>query len=202
MSLRGKSNGKSIFRKTAIIFVLVTLVPIAILGMRSHHIYYDQLDLMVQSGVISPEAADDQAYQIEIQSITYGGYGLVIALILGYFFASSLVRPIRALQEGARRIGDGDLDFRVETDTDDELADLASTINQMAESLQAREAEIDPPQPRPVDPLRRRPHHGGVPGAERPSGQRPGTKPWRSPVPRPAASCLSRERQTGAGRLP
>ncbi len=132
----------SIFRKTAIIFVIVTLVPVAILGLRSHHIFIDNLNSMVNGGLITQQDADTQTRSMEAQALIYCGYGLVVALILGYFFASSLVKPIRTLQLGARKIGDGNLDYRVETDTDDELSDLAVTINQMAASLQARQEEI------------------------------------------------------------
>jgi len=136
-------RSRSIFRKTAIIFVIITLVPVSIMAMRSRHIYAEQLNRMVDAGVLSQPEANDQLRDMEVQSITYGGYGLVIALILGYFFASSLVQPIRTLQEGARKIGNGNLDHRVETDTEDELEDLATTINQMAESLQTREEKIN-----------------------------------------------------------
>jgi signal transduction histidine kinase len=143
VSLYGKRlRGRSIFRKTAIIFVIVSLAPVTILGLRSHHIYADQLNLMVDTGVLTRQEADGQVRDMEVQAVTYGGYGLVIALILGYFFASSLVQPIRTLQQGARKIGDGNLEHRVETDTEDELEELATTINQMAESLQTREIEV------------------------------------------------------------
>ncbi len=133
----------SIFRKTAIIFVVVSLVPVAILALRSHHIFVDHLNAMVKGGLITKEEADNQVRDLETQAIAYCGYGLVIALIFGYFFAGSIVKPIRSLQQGASKIGGGNLDYRVETDTEDELEELAAAINQMAESLQTREAEIE-----------------------------------------------------------
>jgi len=49
-----------------------------------------------------------------------------------------LTRPIRSLQTTSERLGHGDLDARVETSVtnrDDELGDLARTINQMADRL-------------------------------------------------------------------
>ncbi|MHB8858677.1 MAG: GAF domain-containing sensor histidine kinase [Thermoleophilia bacterium] len=143
MAITVKRRHTSIFRKTAIIFVVVSLVPVAILGLRSHHIFVEHLDKMVKGGLITSEQADTQVRDLETQAVVYCGYGLVIALILGYFFAGSLVKPIRTLQQGARKIGDGNLDHRVETDTEDELEELATTINQMAQSLQTREAEIE-----------------------------------------------------------
>ena len=134
---------RSIFRKTAVIFVIVALVPISILSLRSYDSYGDDLQKLVKAGKISSQRRDDLLHLTEVQSLTYAGYGLVVALVLGYFFAASVVRPIRTLQEGARRIGEGDLDFRVETDTEDELEELATTINNMANSLQARAVEVN-----------------------------------------------------------
>lgn len=117
----------SIFRKTTAIFIIVALVPVAFLGYRSHLVYSEQLDRMVQEGPISQQEADDQAHEIEEQAIFYSISGLIIALLMGYFFAGGLVRPIRALQKGARRIGNGDLDYRVATDNENELEEPRRT---------------------------------------------------------------------------
>lgn len=134
--------GRSIFRKTAAIFVIVTLVPAAILGLRARHLYSSQTEQMVDGGLISRAEADAQTHAMSAQVVIYTGYGLVISLVFGYFFATSLVKPIRSLERGARRIGAGNFDHRVETETDDELEDLATAINQMAASLQMREKEV------------------------------------------------------------
>ncbi|GIT30131.1 MAG: hypothetical protein Ct9H300mP1_21770 [Planctomycetaceae bacterium] len=42
-------------------------------------------------------------------------------------------QPIRALHEGARRVAQGDLDYRVELSTRDEMAELAESFNQMTD---------------------------------------------------------------------
>lgn len=133
---------KSIFRKTAVIFVVVALVPVTVLGLRAQHLYTDEFQNLEARGLISHDEVAGLLATMETQSLTFIGYGLVIALVMSYFFAASVVRPIRMLQKGAQQIGNGDLDLRVETDTEDELEDLAAAINQMAGDLQAREAEI------------------------------------------------------------
>ncbi|MBI4424026.1 MAG: HAMP domain-containing histidine kinase [Elusimicrobia bacterium] len=43
--------------------------------------------------------------------------------------------PLAALHEGARRVGAGDLDYRIEVARSDELGDLAQSFNQMASAL-------------------------------------------------------------------
>ncbi len=142
MRAGNKKRGKSIFRKTAVVFVIVALVPALIMGLRGYQSLADEMQHLVDSGKVKPAESAALLRSTEIQTFAYAGYGLAVALVLGYFFATSVVRPIRALQAGARRIGGGDLDFRVETDTEDELEELASTLNNMAISQKSREAEI------------------------------------------------------------
>jgi adenylate cyclase len=62
--------------------------------------------------------------------------GLVLAVIAGLLLARRMVVPIRTLQQGAQRIGDGDLNQRISITTGDELEDLANQFNQMGERLQ------------------------------------------------------------------
>ncbi len=62
--------------------------------------------------------------------------GLVLAVIVGLALARRMVVPIRTLQQGALRIGDGDLNQRISVTTGDELEDLANQFNQMGERLQ------------------------------------------------------------------
>ncbi len=133
---------RSIFQKTALIFMVVALIPAAIISLKTMDVFSSHLERMAEAGAISPAESTRQLHEVRAQALAYSGYGAVIALLLGYFFAASLVRPIRSLQVGARRIGDGELDVRVETDTEDELEELATTINQMADSLQEREGEL------------------------------------------------------------
>jgi sigma-B regulation protein RsbU (phosphoserine phosphatase) len=60
---------------------------------------------------------------------------VVIVCILAYFFARYLTRPLAQLGKGAEAIGRGDLDYRVEVDTQDEFGTLADTFNRMASDL-------------------------------------------------------------------
>jgi signal transduction histidine kinase len=53
------------------------------------------------------------------------------------------VGPIRTLQDGAARIGRGDLQSRIDVRTDDELQSLAEHFNQMAAQLQESYANLE-----------------------------------------------------------
>jgi len=61
---------------------------------------------------------------------------LSILVLAGCFFAVSwLVRPIRWIKEGADRIGQGDLDYRIPKKRSDDLGELTVDINRMADDV-------------------------------------------------------------------
>jgi len=64
--------------------------------------------------------------------------GILFSIFAAIWLAGSMVRPIRTLQEGAQRIGAGDLDQNIEVRTGDELQSLAEQFNRM--SVQLRES--------------------------------------------------------------
>jgi adenylate cyclase len=71
--------------------------------------------------------------------------GLLGSLLAAMFLAHRMVIPIRALQEGTARIGSGDLGYKVDVRTGDELQTLASDFNRMSDDLsesRAREERL------------------------------------------------------------
>ena len=62
--------------------------------------------------------------------------GLLIAVLASLFLARNLVIPIQALQNGAARLGAGDLSSRIDIRSGDELQALAEYFNHMAAQLQ------------------------------------------------------------------
>jgi signal transduction histidine kinase len=69
--------------------------------------------------------------------------GLAIAVVASLLLARNLVGPIRALQEGATRIGRGDLKSRIDVRTGDEIQSLAEHFNRMAGQLQESYANLE-----------------------------------------------------------
>lgn len=67
------------------------------------------------------------------KSVVVGSF--VFGLIMAWAFASGLTRPIRLLARGARRIGEGKLDERINIDRRDEIGELAQEFNSMAVKL-------------------------------------------------------------------
>ncbi|HEV8311729.1 MAG TPA: GAF domain-containing protein [Burkholderiaceae bacterium] len=69
--------------------------------------------------------------------------GLAISALAAWGLARSMVRPIRTLEEGARRIGAGELDQRIVVGTDDELEGLAEQFNRMSAALRESYAGLE-----------------------------------------------------------
>jgi len=86
-------------------------------------------------------------YASLIQTLALLGLGLLLALVAGSYLARRLVVPIRRLQEGAERLGGGDLTQRIDIHTADEIETLADRFNQMAgrvqESYETLEAKVE-----------------------------------------------------------
>lgn len=67
------------------------------------------------------------------------GWGSAIALVLcllgGILLHRSIVQPVKKLLRGAAELGSGNLAYRTDTHTSDELGSLGAAFNAMAESL-------------------------------------------------------------------
>ena len=87
--------------------------------------------------VFAPGEAEDVVYQLflrsgveaaAVASVLGGGLALLLATLLG--------RRVERIALGARAMGGGDLSSRIEPGPDDELGELAGTLNVMAERLE------------------------------------------------------------------
>ncbi len=69
--------------------------------------------------------------------------GLVISALGALALARGMVRPIHILDEGARRIGEGNLDQKINIHTGDELEGLADQFNRMTGQLRESYAGLE-----------------------------------------------------------
>jgi signal transduction histidine kinase len=70
-------------------------------------------------------------------------FGVAMSVVAGMILARRMVQPIRALQEGAAKIGAGELRQRLDLKTGDEIEVLAEQFNQMTEQLQESYATLE-----------------------------------------------------------
>ena len=69
--------------------------------------------------------------------------GLALSVLASVVLARRMVAPIRALQEGAARIGAGELGHRIDVRTGDELEDLGQEFNRTATKLEESYANLE-----------------------------------------------------------
>jgi class 3 adenylate cyclase/HAMP domain-containing protein len=69
--------------------------------------------------------------------------GLAVAILAGMLLAQRMLIPIRALRDGARRLGAGDFGHRIEVRTEDEFEELAGQFNSMAGQLHETYSDLE-----------------------------------------------------------
>jgi two-component system OmpR family sensor kinase len=79
-------------------------------------------------------------HEEESASILVGGlFGIVLALVIGVYFARLVAGRIRRIEDGARKVAEGDFTTQLPIDDSGQLGQLARTFNEM----QRRLAELD-----------------------------------------------------------
>lgn len=75
--------------------------------------------------------------QAETRQVTGTIFALtsLLSIVVAIALAAYITRRVRRLESGAERIGEGDLEHRIEITSRDELGRLAESFNQMAEKL-------------------------------------------------------------------
>ena len=71
--------------------------------------------------------------------------GVVVILMVSLvrFGWRQIFQPISAMHQGARRVAQGDFDYRVTVESDDEMGELAESFNLMSERFQETAANLD-----------------------------------------------------------
>jgi len=78
------------------------------------------------------------------QYIKFSVLGLISATLLGMIFSRMLTKPLRGLVDASEELAKGNLDYRIKLKSGkDEIRDLESAFNSMAEKLRAYMSEKD-----------------------------------------------------------
>lgn len=77
------------------------------------------------------------------QTLALLALGLGLALAAGLVLSRRLVDPIRQLQSGAERLGEGDMDLRIPVTSADEIGTLALRFNEMADRIRDAQETLE-----------------------------------------------------------
>jgi two-component system NtrC family sensor kinase len=92
---------------------------------------------------LSLAAVDEQAANHQFLLLAFSAVAVVGLSIVSVLFVWAVVhQPIKDLIRGTHRVADGDLDYRLAADANDELGDLARSFNKMTAELADAQAEI------------------------------------------------------------
>lgn len=87
----------------------------------------------------SYRASVNRLYQ---RTLMVGAAAVLFALAASYFYASLLLRPILHIQSVVGRVAAGELTAHVTTGRNDELGDLANSVNKMTEAILHRDRTL------------------------------------------------------------
>jgi PAS domain S-box-containing protein len=108
----------------------------------------DGSDRAPRAALSVPLVFRPESYSMEVQkasSMVLGIFALlfVATIGLGLVLARGIFEPLRALLEGTRRIGRGDLDVRLPLRRTDEIGTVLDAFNEMTERLSASQSALE-----------------------------------------------------------
>jgi signal transduction histidine kinase len=115
-------------------------------GLRDQERLRKQFDTFVNTEQEHSDMSRAVADRTERYAIVLGGIGLVGSLILiglyAVYVSRQVVQPVRRVAAATQRLAGGQLQERVPVSGGDEIAELASSFNSMAESIESQQREL------------------------------------------------------------
>jgi two-component system nitrogen regulation sensor histidine kinase NtrY len=114
--------------------------------------YYLPVSLMEKMGKISEAYVDYTHSKMYKQAIKwdYLMYLLMVTLLIiflanwvGFYLAKGITVPIQELAEATEKVAQGNLDFRIRTESGDEIGTLVESFNRMTDDLKVSKAEVE-----------------------------------------------------------
>jgi two-component system NtrC family sensor kinase len=93
---------------------------------------------------LSLAGADAQAAEYRLQLVWMMVATVILVSLISVVFIWAVVyRPVKDMIKGTRRVAAGELDYRLQVHSDDELGDLAASFNKMTAEVAGVQAEIE-----------------------------------------------------------
>ena len=90
--------------------------------------------------VVEPPLTDLQS-TFQNALIIAGTTSVIAGLFIVSIFTRQSLKPVKYLTKAAKKIGSGDLNYRVKVESDDEIGQLSKTFNNMANELESLQNE-------------------------------------------------------------
>lgn len=89
------------------------------------------------------ETVYDQVKEISLIFVQSSLLAIAITMLLGYVLSREIVTPIIAIQESTKKIADGDYSINLQNDSQDEIGQLTTSINELALDVSSAQESID-----------------------------------------------------------
>jgi signal transduction histidine kinase len=114
-----------------------------LIGYRALYNSYGDIEGVIAIPTLFKQSSVDDELQ-ERNAYFFGAYSIVVvlALLLGFFFANQISKPVSQLTAAARRIGEGDLDYRITLGRNDEFGKLGDAFNEMSKEIKQKREDL------------------------------------------------------------
>ncbi|MFI5613660.1 ATP-binding protein [Amycolatopsis sp. NPDC051903] len=109
------------------------LIGMPVVQRRGDRVVHTGVEVYARVSLVDQQAAIDR---LAARAWQTAALALPIAVALALLAARQVLRPVRALNTAARKLGDGQLDVRLPAKGSDELAQLVTTFNSTAAELE------------------------------------------------------------------
>jgi two-component system sensor histidine kinase BaeS len=131
---------RGIALRIALLSLLVAAVAVAVIAIGVLGVAQTTFSrLMVQAGQSAATAHNMFDHSVVAVFMVAALIAAAVSLLLAWLLAIRLARPLDEIARAARRVARGEYQARVQRAGPDEMASLADSFNQMAESLQQQE---------------------------------------------------------------
>jgi signal transduction histidine kinase len=128
---------RSLRTRITLVLVLASLLAASVVVLAVQLFSMERVSELLMLGVKDAAEADAMVEQYVGRVVAIGAFvGVVVGGLVAWWLARRVLKPLQRLSEGTRRIAAGDLAARVELPTDTELAEVATSFNRMAETLE------------------------------------------------------------------
>ena len=125
-----------------------TIIPLIITGVLIIYTYQDLINSILTENGIEFSSAITKSLSLSLQNAKIQAFlTLFIVIILTLFsnivISRNLTYPLRKLVKGTNEIAKGNLDFKIEIESRDELGELSTQFNKMTQQLKEAKVSLE-----------------------------------------------------------
>lgn len=122
--------------KTKLIFYIVILVAFSSIIFLLF--FLSKLDCLTKEILINPFSEE-----VVIQGIFIAGLIVILGFLISFFLVKHLIDPIEFFIKSTNEVAKGNLDYKLQMKSGDELGQLAENFNQMTKSLKKSQRQLE-----------------------------------------------------------